>query len=168
MLALAATSVTPAVFGLVGVLMGALVSAAANYLVEQRRLQEERKAHERNVRAALRLLRSQLKVEYAFISSLTVDDAWSEPPQADRGRALWDQEQRPLAMALNADEFESVANAFLAAGLLELEGARRMGEQVTQEDADRLAEWGAAVERALAALDTASVRFEERKASSRH
>jgi hypothetical protein len=95
---------TAAIFGLVGVVVGAVVTGAVSWLLERRREAAE-------ARAAARLLKSEVTAACEDIDSALHEGKW---PIAYRPtwRQSWSTYRRPLAVVMQATAFDEVAVAY--------------------------------------------------------
>jgi hypothetical protein len=145
--------VTAAIFGVVGVLSGVLVTASVDVWLQSRREKAERETEERLVAATARLLHAELEEVQGFLSMLTEQERWAVPPIA-RWVALWDGERKTLAAVMGPNQLDAVARAFLSARVLEWNAMQRgEGTEFEAEDAAMIDQWQEHLSRALDALE---------------
>jgi hypothetical protein len=99
--------VTAAIFGLVGVVLGGLLSGGVTYVMERRREQRE-------TRAAARLLAEELRRAISFIHGVLrpVESDWQSRAFAELDLEVWKQNRALLASALAEETWTDVASAF--------------------------------------------------------
>jgi hypothetical protein len=94
-----------ATFGLIGVVVGALVTGGVTWTLARRREQ-------RDVRAAARLLRNDLLKAEGMLSHALNESRWW-PRDRELPTSLWREERRYLAAELeNFDDWEPIGRAF--------------------------------------------------------
>ena len=98
---------TEAIFGLVGVVVGGLLSGGVAYVMERRREQHA-------TRAAARLLAEELRRAISFIHGVLrpVDSDWQSRAFAELDLEVWKQNRVLLASALAEEAWTDVASAF--------------------------------------------------------
>jgi len=102
----AAQSVTVAIFGLLGVLVGALVTGLVNWLLERSRQKGD--AH-----AAARLLKTEVAAARKQAELVLADDGGKWPiAYRPTWRQSWGTYRRPLAALMPRDDFDRVAAAY--------------------------------------------------------
>jgi hypothetical protein len=121
-------SLLPAIFGLVGVIVGGLLTAISNYFLDKakdRRQQlREDKAHRVRVRTAARLVFDDLDRAVAIGETLMEKKKWwisLSPPNAD----TWLQFRGDLALELPEDVWDQVSGGI---GIIETWNTRRNSE----------------------------------------
>jgi hypothetical protein len=99
--------VIAAIFGLVGVVLGGLLSGGVTYIMERRREQHE-------TRAASRLLAEELRRAISFIHGVLrpIEGDWQSRAFAELDLDVWKQNRALLASALREDAWTDVASAF--------------------------------------------------------
>jgi hypothetical protein len=134
----AATSLAPAIFGLLGVLLGGLVTIAGNLLVQWRRERAEARAERLDAEAGMRVLAVQLDDIERAARSVEEIGSWLRFADADGWLATWDEERKRLAAAFarerQAASFDVVARPFLVAKLFRAATERREGDDVGADD----------------------------------
>ena len=156
-LALAATAdnLTPALFGLAGVVCGALVTAGTNVWIEHRHEKAEQRLDRDLLASALELLLTDLCHIRELLIHIDESGRWVVPDSA-RWLTLWDQERRRLASALEPEDYETIADAFLAVRLWDLRGP----EQPLDENGHtQVQKWRDAVEEARKRLERRRLRI---------
>jgi hypothetical protein len=121
---------TAAIFGLLGVLVGALVTGFVNYVLERRRELVE-------ARAAARLMRSEVVAAGEAVATTLEEGEW---PISYRPtwRESWIAYRRALAGRLPGEDFEAVARAY--ARMDQLQGGFETGrppDERALSDVDR-------------------------------
>jgi hypothetical protein len=145
-----AADVTTAAFGLGGVLVGALVTAGMDYWLQKRREAAEREAERRRVRASSRLVLSVLEEVGAALQNVS-QQGWWYAQDGERWATVWDHERTTLAANLADDEFEQVANGFLAARMFHSQAAAANGG-LNDDDREKFDVWIGAVSAGSGAL----------------
>jgi hypothetical protein len=147
--------VSSGVFGLVGVFVGAAIAAGVDIWVQRRREKGERQAQERLLTSTTRLLLTDLKEAQQFLTMMENERIWLEDPSADRWVALWDQERKALAAALDSDHLTAVARAFLAIRLLKWNATHSEdGTALTDSEVSYIDNWQKEIARAIKVLET--------------
>jgi hypothetical protein len=98
---------TVAIFGLVGVIVGALVTGGADFLLERRREQRE-------IRRARRLVANELATAAVWVEALLIN---KRLPQTSSDEVLfslaeWDSYRQVLAGELNDETWEGLSAAY--------------------------------------------------------
>lgn len=143
---------TPAIFGLVGVLLGALVAAGVDVWVQRRREKAEVKAEEDQVRASIRLVLSVIGEVEARLKIVLAQWSWYVP-EGEQWTAVWNQERSKLAAALGDEDFKAVATAFVAAREFQVQAAALDGEDLDDGGRCQLGVWQKAASAASDALE---------------
>jgi hypothetical protein len=121
-------SILPAIFGLVGVVVGGLLTAISNYFLDKakdrRQQRKEDRAHQVQVRTAVRLLYDDLDRAVAVGETLMEKKKWwisMSPPNAD----TWLKFRGELALELPEDVWDQVSGGI---GIIETWNTRRNSE----------------------------------------
>ena len=121
-------SLLPAIFGLLGVVVGGLLTATSNFFLEKtkdrRQQQKEHRAHQIQVRIAVRLLYDDLDRAVAVGETLMEKKKWwisMVPPNAD----IWLKFRGDLALELSEDIWVQVSGGV---GIIEAWTTRRNSE----------------------------------------
>lgn len=121
-------SLLPAIFGLLGVVVGGLLTAISNFFLEKakdrRQQQREHQAHQVQVRTAVRLLYDDLDRAVAVGETLMEKKKWwisMSPPNAD----TWLKFRGDLALELSEDIWVQVSGGI---GIIEAWTTRRNSE----------------------------------------
>ncbi|MGA7706077.1 MAG: hypothetical protein WB998_14430 [Solirubrobacteraceae bacterium] len=147
---MAASDVTAAVFGIVGVLCGAAVTAGTNVWIDTRRRKAEQDEERHLLWATINLLRTDLEAICALLDHIKDSCEWVAPDP--RWLVLWDQERQRLAFTLDRDDYSRVAEAFLAVRLWELITGEEP-QTLEEGDQERIREWRTGLKVALGILD---------------
>ena len=92
-----------AIFGLVGVVIGGVLTGGINYFLESRREQ-------RAIRAAARLVKVELGVNHHELTNLRVAEKWlSDRPFSTKE---WNKHRDLLASALSVDAWDVITKAY--------------------------------------------------------
>lgn len=118
-----------AFFGLIGVLVGALIATVGDFVIERRRdkraAKAEKAADERNLKEAARLVDLELRDAEAVIGESIYEETWWE-----HGRQfssdVFTRVRATMAVQLSGPEWADVSNAYF--GLNELNWKRRRAE----------------------------------------
>jgi hypothetical protein len=103
--------VLAALFGLIGVLLGAVIGGFVSYTLEHRRETAE-------ARSAARLSRAQIGEARRAADTALEDGSWPIAWQSDWTNS-WQWLRRPLAGSLEPDHFDLVATTYTRMGQLE-------------------------------------------------
>jgi hypothetical protein len=95
---------TAAIFGLIGVVVGAALTGAVNWLLERRRERAE-------AQAAARLLKSEVEAAISDVASTLAEGMWPISYQPT-WRQSWSSYRRPLAARMDPEAFEAAAKAY--------------------------------------------------------
>jgi hypothetical protein len=101
--------VTAAIFGLVGVVIGGLVTGGVQLFLDSRREQRE-------VQRARRLVGAELRDAAYLYAAIAGADEWPEPGGHDEdyvlSTAAWDEHRTHLALALDDELWDQLANNY--------------------------------------------------------
>jgi hypothetical protein len=103
-----------AIFGLVGVIIGAFAAGLGDYLLETRR-------ESRMIRRAARLLQLELEEARDFIRDSLDRTRWIAEPERVLSNEVWFQHRDAFASVEDAELWSAVSNGFIA-----IAGIRRM------------------------------------------
>lgn len=100
-------SMSEAVFGLIGVAVGALVTGVAEYLLEKRR-------DVRAKRTARRMLTLELEEAHKFIEGSLEATVWTEDPARVLTNDQWAEHRNVWGASVDDCVWEPIADAFMA------------------------------------------------------
>jgi hypothetical protein len=135
-----------AVFGLIGVIIGALLTGTSNYLFAKR---GERLA----ARIAARLLREDLYLVACWIEDAITDGKWPSNPGTYFDPALWKEQRIHIAKITSYPDYSAVTQAVSAVERMNsrLKAIERHRE-ITEADKGSLKQWLADLAEGLAVL----------------
>ncbi len=137
-----------AIFGLIGVVIGALAAGLGDYVLEATR-------EARAVQRAARMLRLELHEASNFVTYSLDELRWIADPEQVLSNEVWVEHRAEFAGIKDGDLWDAVAGAFLA--IAELRRANRGAEGVSLVPGDDRCEDAAAcipaVRRAIVGLD---------------
>jgi hypothetical protein len=125
-----ADSITPSIFGLVGVLVGGIITAGANYLLAVRKEKAE-KAERSHVREAETKKAARIvdtEIEFALRVYRTILEKGKWPPQIIEVSFSWDKYKETFALAVSNDAWAALVVAEFAL-------ARLKEQLITMHDA---------------------------------
>jgi hypothetical protein len=102
----------PAVFGLLGVVVGGFLTAGSSYLLER---SKEKRSQEQELKRAARLILGNLIVLQADVQGAINQAAWPEDSLATYASGAWLQYQNVLAGGLSDEAWDNLVLAFLVA-----------------------------------------------------
>ena len=137
---------TEAIFGLVGVVVGGLISGGLSLMLEGRK---ERVA----ARVAARLVREDLLPVSLRIEDVFGGRAWPQHPDSKRRERSWVEHRSRLATVMKYEDYAAVVQAQIAADRFEAWFANRADRPgLTEDDRDQLRSWNAEVGKGLSRL----------------
>ena len=108
----------PAASGLLGVIVGGLITAGSSYLLDKRRERREREREEREaateLKRAARMLSANLLVFCGDMRSVLREKRWSVWKSSDYSPGAWVQYQTVLAPKLTNSAWKALIEAFLS------------------------------------------------------
>jgi hypothetical protein len=120
---------TEAIFGLVGVALGGLITGGATYLVTRRNEKLEARASARLLQGELQLIAHRLDRESSALDSIAELEGERAKPRGNRvtvgsrrwlaefSMDQWQEHQGRLAHVLDADDWYAVSSAYAAIGV---------------------------------------------------
>ena len=108
------TSITPAIIGLVGVLVGGIITAGSNYIVAIRKEHADQAREESDRKGELHRAARMIWVELndADTALHLADSGWTRDTSAHARADSWDKYGSSLASAMPFKEWESLAVAY--------------------------------------------------------
>ncbi len=101
----------PAAFGLMGVIVGGLITAISNYFLER---SKEKRVELRDLRRAARLMGANLSIFHGEVDSARNTKAWPpDPALVEYPSAIWVQCQSSLAGRLSPAEWRTLVHALM-------------------------------------------------------
>ena len=150
-LPVAATDWATALSGIVGVLIGGAITTGGTVWAQRRVDKREKLVEARQLGAALSLVHSNLQEILASLQVLERDGAW-RAPLSEHWLIVWQDRADAIAAAVERDDFETLAEAFLVARLFVWYASR--GERpFSKEDLQTVVKWQNKVREARATLD---------------
>lgn len=135
MLLVASADLTTAIFGLGGVLLGALIAATAQVWTTFRAERQQRREDVASFQAGARLLLSELDQIDAFLDRLETQNEWESPPESARWTTAWETERRSTATGVrDVASFRAIANGFLVAVMIESTARQRNGKPLGEDE----------------------------------
>jgi hypothetical protein len=108
----------PAASGLLGVIVGGLITAGSSYLLDKRRERREREREERQaateVKCAARILSANLQLFRSDVKSVLTEKNWSSWTGSDYSPVAWLQYQTVLAPKLTKSAWDALNVALLS------------------------------------------------------
>ena len=137
---------TEAIFGLLGVVVGGLISGGLTLILEWRK---ERVA----ARVAARLVREDLLPVSLGIEDVFGGRAWLQDPDLRSREQSWVEHRSRLATVMKYEDYAAVVQAQIAADRFEAWFVRREdGSSLDESDRNRLRTWNAEVGDGLSRL----------------
>jgi hypothetical protein len=138
--------VTEAIFGLIGVVVGGLISGGLSLILEWRK---ERVA----ARVAARLVREDLLPVSLSMEDVFGGRAWSQHPGERSRKQSWVEHRSRLATVMEYEDYAAVVQAQIAADRFDAWVASRADRSgLGEDDRDRLRSWNAEVGKGLSRL----------------
>jgi hypothetical protein len=138
--------VTEAIFGLIGVVVGGLISGGLSLILEWRK---ERVA----ARVAARLVREDLLPVSLMIEDVFGGRAWLQRSDRQSRERSWVEHRSRLATVMKYEDYAAVVQAQIAADRFNAwfaNGANR--SELSEDDRDQLRSWNAEVGKGLSRL----------------
>ena len=111
------TSITPALIGLLGVLVGAIISTGTNYLLAERKetaeAAKEKLSRAIELRTAARLIADELLTGRAAVTILIEKKRWV-PAEIKLPLDAWERDKRIIAREFSFDDWSAVRLAAMA------------------------------------------------------
>ena len=108
----------PAAFGLIGVIVGGLITAGSAFILEQRReqgeQQKEQRTHDTEVRTAARLVDLDFRIARACAKISIQHLEWYDTPREPLTCQHWDKYRATLASELPLDDWITVLTCVLS------------------------------------------------------
>ncbi len=137
---------TEAIFGLIGVVVGGLISGGLSLILEWRK---ERVA----ARVAARLVREDLLPVSLMIEDVFGGRAWLQPPEPRSRERSWVEHRSRLATVMEYEDYAAVVQAQIAADRFDAWIASRADRsELSEDDRNQLRSWNAEVGRGLSRL----------------
>lgn len=103
----------PAAFGLIGVIVGGLITAGSAFLLEQRRearqQEKEQRTHDTELRTAARLVELDFRIARACVKNSVRDLEWCDHPREPLTCEHWDTYKAAFASELSLDDWVTLA-----------------------------------------------------------
>lgn len=148
----AATDLGAAAFGIVGVLLGGVITTGGTIWTQRNADKRELEAEARQGAATKLLLHSKLREVLASLKVVDRDSTW-QAPLSDEWLSAWQDRSPTLASALSStSDFETVAEGFLVARLLAWRASEEERE-LSQDDREMVGKWREKIQEALAILE---------------
>ena len=143
---------TAAIFGLLGVFVGALITAGSNYYLALRHERVEREkddhAHAIAVKRAARLIEQELGLAES-VADVAIDTRrWADVKLSTNA---WQEYCPVIASELSTADWDAISSAFIFMGLIESARAEHV-EPVSERSASQIAIFVKAVKGGLAAI----------------
>lgn len=137
---------TEAIFGLIGVVVGGLISGGLSLILEWRR---ERVA----ARVAARLVREDLLPVSLGIEDVFDGRAWSQRSDRQSRERSWVEHRSRLATVMKYEDYAAVVQAQIAADRFNAWFANRANlSELSEDDRNQLRSWNAEVGKGLSRL----------------
>lgn len=150
-LPIAASDWVAAVSGVVGVIVGGLITTGGTIWVQKAAAKREREAEQAAHNATVAILRGSLEELASFLRKLEGNQAW-QAPFDEEWVAVWQDRGPVLAGFADGETYETVAAAFLVARLLRWQSSSQ-GQALSAADRKLIATWLERAEQGLGALD---------------
>jgi hypothetical protein len=112
------SNILPAVFGLLGVILGGVIASGSSYWLETRRERREREKDSRaraaSLRQAARLIDEEFLTAISCIQFALQEKRWGEVPILEPRVSSWQQYHAVLAMELSTEGWCTALKAHLA------------------------------------------------------
>lgn len=148
---IAASDWVAAVSGVVGVVVGGVITTGGTVWLQKAAVKREREASVVVQRTTVSILRGSLRQIGSFLRALDAQEVWRAPLD-EEWLAVWQDRGRVLAEFVDIQTYEAVSAAFLVARLLRWQSSNQ-GADLSDGDRDLIATWLERTEQGLAALD---------------
>lgn len=138
-LPIAATDWVAAASGVVGVIVGSLITISGTIWVQKAATKREREAKTAEHNATVAILRGSLLEIASFLRKLRASQAW-QAPFDEEWVAVWQDRGHVLAGFADRQTYETVAAAFLVPRLLRWQ-APSHGQTLSDTDRKLIATW---------------------------
>ena len=112
------SSILPAVFGLVGAILGGLIAAGSAYMIETRREEREQKRERRAqaavLRQASRLIEEEFSTAIYCIRFAQKEKRWGDASILEPRMTAWQEYRSALALGLPTDVWSNISKGYIA------------------------------------------------------